>query len=81
MTDSKEIEIARKSAYSIPPGEKPPGIFIGNEVINGITFHYYKNTSKEYYYTSSITDKVEMEMQAAKKRKAELKNRERTKTA
>ena len=76
MLDLKEIENARKNAYSIPPGEKPPGAFIGNEVRNGITFHYYKTASGEYYYTSSLTDKIEMEIQAAKKKKALRKEKE-----
>lgn len=76
MTQAQEIEAARAGAWSVRPGTSPPGTFIGNEVRNGITFHYYKDNNGNYFYTDSLTDRVDAELKAARKARAAVQEQE-----
>lgn len=69
MTYEEELEIASRESWSVRPGEYPPGQFIGIRAEGGIIFRYYKDSEGRYYHTDSVTDGVEAEMKAARKRK------------
>ncbi|MBQ6994988.1 MAG: hypothetical protein IJN64_10950 [Lachnospiraceae bacterium] len=77
MTQIEEIKIARENAWSITPGSKPDGIYIGTERVKGVVFHYYKDRNNHYWYISSTTERVDAELKAAARRKAYLNRRKR----
>ena len=78
MSIDELLRLSHKKAWSIPLGTNPSGLEdIGsrtNKKFN-ITYWYYQDKATgEFYFKDSLTERFEMEMQAARKTRKE-KNR------
>lgn len=69
MENEKELELAYKTAWSIPPGTLLPKNYIGRIIKNGVVFRFFKDETNNYFYTSSIADQVELELRNSGKRR------------
>lgn len=48
--DREELMRIRGKAWSIRPGESPPGVYIGRLHQNGIEYQYFQDSSGGYWY-------------------------------
>lgn len=46
----EELMRIREKAWSIRPGEPPPGVYIGSLYQGGIEYQYFQDSSGGYWY-------------------------------
>lgn len=51
MSNEQELQTAWQQAYSVPPGTRPPGSYIGSIEKNGRVYEFYKD-GNAYWYES-----------------------------
>lgn len=69
----EDVSTYRNSATSVMPGTNPGGTYIGQETINGNTYRYFKDNTGQVSYTSSGTDKVQMELLQSRERRGRIR--------
>lgn len=52
MDKDQELLTAWDQAYSVPPGDRPPGTYIGNIEKGGRVYEFYKGSDGKYFYES-----------------------------